>query len=463
MKLKSTLTVFLLMLAKCLLAQIDSLNLSHSELLKTASSTEQRCDSIEYYNWDENSDEWTITRMRKYTYDDSSNSTDMIVYLWDSSTEKYTASSKSTESYDSENNATEYISYTWNNTSKQFSSENCLRYTYDDNGNITSKTFLLPSGSTWIAQTKEETIYNDAGNIEWYASYQYDEENLQWMNIDKIKYEYNTDLKLSLKIYYTWDEENDKWIDYQKYDYTYDTDNNQYSAIHLSWDTSSSQYINLYKYEYYLNNDGYTTSYIYYDYDGTSSEWVRDRKREYEYDTYGNVSSDAIFYWSTNLNQWIGTSKYTYEWDEFGNNTLKAIYTWYDTDIWVEKNYKETTYNEYNNPDQSITYKWDSDTEDWINSKMITYYYPKELYTSAYQLHTNTVSLYPNPTTSNLTVTFTEATTATLELYNLQGAKVLSKQVNSNAPISLDDLEQGIYLYKLNINGQLQTGKVIKE
>ena len=67
------------------------------------------------------------------------------------------------------------------------------------------------------------------------------------------------------------------------------------------------------------------------------------------------------------------------------------------------------------------------------------------------------IDLYPNPTSDNVYIK--GITTATrVEIYNLAGVQVLSTQVQPNQPISLVNLEAGVYLVKV----EGQTLKVIK-
>jgi len=67
------------------------------------------------------------------------------------------------------------------------------------------------------------------------------------------------------------------------------------------------------------------------------------------------------------------------------------------------------------------------------------------------------IDLYPNPTSDNVYIK--GITTATrVEIYNLAGVQVLSTQVQPNQPISLVNLEAGVYLVKV----EGKTLKVIK-
>ena len=77
----------------------------------------------------------------------------------------------------------------------------------------------------------------------------------------------------------------------------------------------------------------------------------------------------------------------------------------------------------------------------------------------------NSFELYPNPISSNLTLSFpNETNKAQVVFYNALGQVVFEKTIlNSLSTISLDDLQPGIYFYKIQSSSMTQTGKIIKE
>jgi serine protease AprX len=72
--------------------------------------------------------------------------------------------------------------------------------------------------------------------------------------------------------------------------------------------------------------------------------------------------------------------------------------------------------------------------------------------------------VYPNPTHDNLFVSFPNGfQEAKLVLYNALGQNVLEKSISDSATsISLDNLNYGIYFYKIESNSFIQSGKIIK-
>jgi len=75
-------------------------------------------------------------------------------------------------------------------------------------------------------------------------------------------------------------------------------------------------------------------------------------------------------------------------------------------------------------------------------------------------------SVYPNPTTKDITVTYTkgdDAEAAVFEVYNMVGELILNQTLNENiTKLSLSDLSSGIYIYFIKQDGiTLQTNKLV--
>ncbi|PZX94288.1 peptidase S8 [Flavobacterium aquariorum] len=75
------------------------------------------------------------------------------------------------------------------------------------------------------------------------------------------------------------------------------------------------------------------------------------------------------------------------------------------------------------------------------------------------------VFLYPNPTTDISTVSFYQSfDTGILRVYSLLGQKIREQIITKSSPtISLKALQAGIYIYEIDCNGNVTTGKLIKQ
>ncbi|PCI93228.1 MAG: hypothetical protein COB15_16780, partial [Flavobacteriales bacterium] len=74
------------------------------------------------------------------------------------------------------------------------------------------------------------------------------------------------------------------------------------------------------------------------------------------------------------------------------------------------------------------------------------------------------LSLYPNPTTGQLSITLNEVNSGSLKVFNSLGKVVLEDKFESvrELNISLDELS-GLYFLQLEVDGEVITKKIIKE
>jgi hypothetical protein len=75
------------------------------------------------------------------------------------------------------------------------------------------------------------------------------------------------------------------------------------------------------------------------------------------------------------------------------------------------------------------------------------------------------VFVYPNPTSDLSTVTFlNDFETGIFRVYTLLGQKIIEQSISKAVPtISLKMLQAGIYIYQIDCNGNVTTGKLIKQ
>ncbi|PWA07105.1 S8 family serine peptidase [Flavobacterium laiguense] len=75
------------------------------------------------------------------------------------------------------------------------------------------------------------------------------------------------------------------------------------------------------------------------------------------------------------------------------------------------------------------------------------------------------VFLYPNPVSDFSTVSFSEDfDIGVFQIYTILGQKMMEQTITKTAPtISLKTLQSGVYIYKMDYNGNTKTGKLIKQ
>ncbi|MEZ4908532.1 MAG: T9SS type A sorting domain-containing protein, partial [Saprospiraceae bacterium] len=188
--------------------------------------------------------------------------------------------------------------------------------------------------------------------------------------------------------------------------------------------------------------------------DESTSQWVVDYKAEYTYDDNGNMTQFLDYYWDESTSQWVVDYKteYTY------NNT----YSFSDlilpnsfSDIGLYFNHMMTSY---------FGYDWDETNSKWDESYSGIFYYSELNITNVKSIETEIAGVYPNPVSDEINFDITNSNnTVTFELFDIQGRKLISREVTNNEQLSLEGLTNGIYLYNFIIDGKVQSGKLIKE
>ncbi len=186
-----------------------------------------------------------------------------------------------------------------------------------------------------------------------------------------------------------------------------------------------------------------------------TSQWENVDKSEYTYDANGIPTVEIYSDWNSETSQWENSFKYEYTYDlSYGLNDLILPNIYYFVPDYCNLI--------VNKPVDFISY--DFEEGNWVNDWKGTYHYSTVNVTSVSGVSVKDYSIYPNPVSDNVIFNITNSNnTFTFELYSSQGRKLISKEITNNGQLSLEGLAKGIYLYNLNIDGKIQSGKLIKE
>ena len=151
--------------------------------------------------------------------------------------------------------------------------------------------------------------------------------------------------------------------------------------------------------------------------------------------------------------------KITY--DANGNNTLYVSYHWDETTSqWVGDSKNECTY-DANGINTLIVSNW---ANWWYPYDKATYYYSEHNITLIPEISEKHIRVYPNPAKDFIVFDLTNISKyAKVEIFDNQGKKILEQKLSENKQISVSNLSKGLYLYKLNDDGIIYTGKLLIE
>ena len=261
--------------------------------------------------------------------------------------------------------------------------------------------------------------------------------------------------QLDYSIGMDWNSETSQWVNSDKSEYTYDANGNLTVRIYSYWNSGTSQWVNSDLEEYTYDANGNPTVRIYSGWNSETSQWVNSDKYEYTYDANGNPTVEIYSLWNSETSQWENSDKSEYTYDlSYGLNDL----------ILPNLDYFVPDYSNLivNKPVDFINYNYIDGS--WVNVWKGTYYYSTVNVTSVSDLSKQVYSIYPNPVLDRLNFNIQHSNnTFTFELYDSQGRKLISKEIINNSQLNLEGLTKGIYLYNLIIDGEIQSGKLIKE
>ena len=91
------------------------------------------------------------------------------------------------------------------------------------------------------------------------------------------------------------------------------------------------------------------------------------------------------------------------------------------------------------------------------------YYYSPPKINSITETTIGQLSVYPNPFTNSITFSLAHNNSKfIIEIYDIQGRRILSKSVTNHETINLEHLDTGVYVYSINVDGSIIKGKIIK-
>lgn len=394
-------------------------DISNLNQVKSSTSDKMQLDSLISQTWDEEGSQWILSGKEIYGYDEEGKNISDQRLVWNQINNQWEYDYKSEYTYNEDGNIKEYLHCNWND---------------EDSG--------------WMCYSKEQLTYNLSGGRESYYFFEWNESSGSWDTSYIAKYFYDTIVNITTVLSF------------------------QFNDYLNKWDTTS-------KTEYHSNEFSKDTLQMYFTKNDSSGIWYPMMKIEYDYDSTVNNTSYCCYLAKDSLHTLSPNLKVTYSYDEFNNWDVIYSYEWNSSDSTWELESKSkitydysfskedfvlpyfyTGYNFNNMLFQSVSYS--RNEEDWIMDDLTTYYFSVPHTTSG--LNTNEseqrLKVFPNPASDYIMINLNDQS-GIVELYDLQGRLVLSQEVQNELPVSVLQLNNGIYFYRVNSEGVVSTGKLI--
>ncbi len=281
----------------------------------------------------------------------------------------------------------------------------------------------------------------------------YNWSTMQWEDDQKYEYTYDNDGNKISTISYLINENTGSWVNSAKWVTNYDTNEQSTETISYAWMENNGQWVNSYQWVYTYDENGNETSYSYYAWNDTTAKWKGSEKYEYTYDANGNITTFLSYEWDENANQWVNfwKAEYTYNLAYALDELLLPpfdFYTLFGLNVIA------------NMPVDYISYYFADNI--WYEYGKTTYYY-SEVSTGVWKIPEPGIKVFPNPATDYIVLDIDNISpSALIEMFNIQGKKVLHQVVNGKN-ISVGQLTEGFYTYKINDNGKVYNGKIVVE
>ena len=435
---KSTSLVFLFLISLASTAQISNTifpnNVNQQKRIststsnqRTAAANKQRLDSI-------------VSPFGKYVfmYDAAGNVTFDALYQRNTATDPWIPIFKTEYGYDAAGNTILIIKHFWDDATNVFFPDNKYESEYDVNKNQTSEITYSwnSSNNTWFPAHKFENMVGSNGQIS--TTHNYYWAGTVLMADNYIEFTYNSKKLLVEEIQYNLADV----VQNQK-TYTYDTNDNLISTINASGGYLGN------KSEYTYDSQNNVILSLQSEWSEGVNDWEMVYKTEYEFDLQNNQSAIIQSDWDTQTNMWTYSYKNVYSYDN----------TYAITDLIMPDQFDETLKHKLTN---FVSYNFNDD--DWELAQEYTVYYTNVTTIGIANRTSNALTVYPNPANDRVVFTNKTSDAATLELFNQQGRLVYKNAIVMNQPVSVEELIQGIYFYRISgTNYESYNGTLIIE
>jgi len=428
-----------------------------SFVLKSDETATQQLDSVIYYSYDESNEEWNKKNLKfSIFYDKNFNDTLIQQSRWDESTDNWLTLVEEIKDY---NENKQLLNREFYIISK---SGNRTEYTYNDNDNLVQVAESFLDAGEWRYKTKNVYSYNSENVLQ--ADTLYQRFTISgtpvWHKTEITTFYYNIegDLMADTTLARYWIKEH-SFGDWELFGNTVIdkmVSENTKETIIERWNSESNAFRPLKKEQTIFHNED------------------------------KDISAHINFEWNKELHEWDTTNmtSFSYGDDDFVIDYERCNWGDSPTKVLEVPNYDYTiTNNELLRPAAASTATPGIAFHHKINSKQsfgsdistnetqqfseAKFYYSaveRDSQTSVDNTPDITLGLYPNPASEFIAINYPGSYhEAWLELFDVNGKKILRKAVNKSENINISNLKGGFYIYSIWVDEQKTTGKLLVE
>ncbi len=374
-----------------------------------------------------NGEIWQNDWKDEFMYNTEMKNSAVVEKEWNVETQSWSTDSRTEMEYNSAGNVNSMMMYYKEDENSELLPHEKLIAIYDTQGRLDTVTvYSSDTGSTWKLDGQQVYHFNSSGQLIQmdFWSFEDNGDGMVFSNNMKMVYTYTSSGQIETSsTYYMM--EGDELL-YSKTVYAY---NNEDKLI--STEESSISF--------------------------ATFELEKSWRTSYEYNATGDVSAEIDASWDEGAQTWIDSDKYEYS---YNNTNASEV---------VFPSFNLLFYGIFQDPTSSFTKlvtgenSYEMQDGNWVNSDKTLFYYSEGNSTKVIDFKDLNVSVFPNPATESVKISWKGNEQLLLEIYQITGSKVLQQNIFSGKEVSISQLQSGIYIYKLiNGNDILHSGKLIK-
>lgn len=397
---------------------------TYEPLAQLKSAAKQKLDSIVSWEYDQLSKIWKYDEKEIYEYDNQMRALRWLGNDWKDDTKTWITGDKTEFTYSAGGKLSTMITFSTDVITGQLERDNKTEYFYKPDGKLDSlRSYYDEPKNTWTLDMKQFFYYDASGRVikweSWMIQDDEDEPDFgKWLKGGISKLEYDSSGKI---------------IKTETY------------VIFNGTETLFLQTV--YKYNASSQLESSETSGLYKD------------KYTYQYNAAGDVSVEISSTWDDNTQKWVEEDKYE---NIYGTLSSSDVIYPYDEVLFLTLGGDPFI----RTPGKALASDktFNKSGDNWVQTDKSTYYFSPGGSTKIDVLESPSLSFYPNPASESITLKWNRNyTNLNLQVFQINGAKVLEQKVVSDEKVSVSHLVKGMYLLKL-LDGRenVYTGKLVK-
>lgn len=359
--------------------------------------------------------------------------------------------------YDSQNRPKELIGKEWDLETKEWNIEDKSVLTYNSSGRIEKLNmhFRNPDTNILLNETEMRYFYHQTGRLD--SLHIYDsEDGTEWILSTRNIYKYDNDGKITQSVNWIFDEEEDEWIQMMTQKYKYNAQG-RLSELEIIMMFDDEEFL-IGNTIYVWNSAGKLESIESSSINFMEFTLEKTYKTVFLYNSSNSLEKETEFKWNKTEGKWV--EDYQTEYSFGSTNFAEILYPYF--------NFYSSTVLEpyYYSFDKQILEEMVSKYSEgsFMLKEKSKYYYSNITSTGFAENYGTKFMHYPNPVNDKVSFSWPgNYDQLTLELYQINGIRLLQQSIGINSPVNLSILNNGIYIYKLSIENEvLFSGKLIK-